>query len=540
MAKLPTVENFGARPTPTSPRTVIPFRSGIAESAAVGQIRQLGQAQQETFETVGKLAKGFAKAERDEAIKRQKAQDTLAVTRAKSRHLAADLATREALANDPDFATHENRYNAAMDKAGKEIEETFGARDDLKALYQASVVDSRTRGIITVRSAARKKSEDAGRADLGEQLDINKGLFISGATPNERAEVILMSKRAIISAQEAGYITAEKAGEMGRTTAVDYAQGFLTTQPPEVQMRMTGGDKPVPDFTSVTKTSIDFLSAEQREKIYESARKEIIAEESRRIRLEDRAFKFEEREAKRVNDEFRRFFSEADTVDDKERVYDAAVENRTVSSETIERMREGLKKYGSGILSDPQTVRDTWTGITTGGLTEFRDIPDAVDDEDRKAMERAIVTRRSSLHFTRSNRWALGERRLRFALGIPDAGFAIMDSKARQAMARLGQALLQMQDAGLQAEKDGTVGQNPDRPGEGEFDPIEVAKTIIEDKIKPETPEDAANLKRLNEIDDALTALRSDESLSATDRKKKREELAAERAQIQIRLGGIE
>ena len=540
MAKLPTVESFGARPTPTSPRTVIPFRSGIAESAAVGQIRQLGQAQQETFETVGTLAKGFAKAERDEAIKKQKAEDALALTRAKSRHLAADLATREALANDPDFPTHEDRYNAAMDEAGKEIEETFGARDDLKALYQASVADSRTRGIITVRAAARGKSEDAGRADLGEQLDINKGLFISGATPGERAEVILMSKRAIISAQQVGYISAEKAGELGRTTAVDYAQGFLTTQPPEAQMRMTGGDKPVPDFTSVTKTSVDFLSAEQREKIYESARKEIVAEESRQIRLEDRAARIEEREAKIVNDNFRRLFSEADTVDEKERVYDAAEENRTVSAETIERMREGLKKYGTGIQSDPQTVRDTWTGITTGGLTEFRDIPDAVDDETRGAMEKAIVARRSSLHFTNSNRWALAERRLRFSLGIPDAGFAIMDSKARQAMARLGQALLLLQDAGLQAEKDGTIGQNPDRPGEGEFDPVEVAKTIVEDKVKPESAQDTADQARLNKLDAELLALRSNESLSATERKKKREELAAERAQIQIRLGGIE
>lgn len=540
MARLPTVESFGPRPTPSSGRTVVPFRSGIAEKAAVGQLSQLGQAQAETFDSFSGVATKLADAEREEAEKKRKAQDVLALTRAKSRHLAVDLATREGLANDPDFATHEDRYNAAMDDAAKAIEETFGDRDDLKELYRASVADSRTRGQIGVRTAARKKSEDAGRADLGEQLDINKGLFISGATPEARSEVILISKRAIISAQQAGYITAEKAGELGRTTAVDYAQGFLTTQPPEVQMRMTGGDKPVPDFTSVTRTSVDFLSAEQREKIFESAKKEIVAEESRRIRLEDRAAKIEEREARVVNDNFRRLFSEADTVDEKERVFDVASENRTVSSDTIERMREGLKKYGTGVQSDPQTVRDTWTAITTGELTEFPDIPDAVDDEERKAMERAIVSRRSSLHFTKSNRWALAERRLRFALGIPDAGFAIMDSKARQAMARLGQALLQMQDAGLQAEKDGTVGQNPDRPGEGEFDPVEVSKRIIEEKVKPESAQDATDTKRLAEIDAALQALRSDDSLGARERSEKRKELAAERAQIQIRLGGIE
>lgn len=409
MAKLPTVVAFGPRPSSRSPRRVIPIRAGIAESAEAKGLSGLST-------DFGGLATSFAKLAAANAADEERkaaAQDRLALTRAKSKHLAADLAIRDSFESDTDYPTFEARYTAAIGEATKEIVESFGERTDLAKLFAASTADTRTRGLSKVRAAARKKSDDAGRADLFEQIDQNKNTYVRSSDPDTRRLTLVATGLAIRSAAAAGYITAEKAQELGRETAVGFVEDFLAIQPPAVQMRMAGGDKPVPDFTGETGTSADLLPPETRERIYRAAERQALADESRALRLQDRAERLAEKALKEARD-----VRHAENVDGilegrtTDADLDAALANREINGSQFIAARKLLEAETkeSAVDDDANTVLEFTQQIEAGTLTtdqvidayankllkretmdRFRNEIDAGPDDFRTKEERRIL-----------------------------------------------------------------------------------------------------------------------------------------------------
>lgn len=409
MAKLPTVVAFGPRPSSRSPRRVIPFRAGIAESAEAAGLHATSAAIGGATTEAARLGRQIADAEERTA----RAQDRLALTRAKSKHLAADLAIRDSLEDETDYTTFEARYSAAIGEATENIVESFGERTDLAELFVASTADTRTRGLAKVRAAARTKSDDAGRADLFEQIDENKNTYVRSSDPDTRRLTLVATGLAIRSAAAAGYITAEKARELGRETAVGFVEGFIAIQPPAVQMRTTGGDKPAPDFTGDTGTSADLLPPETRERIYRAAERQALADESRALRLQDRAERLAEKALKEARDvraaELTDGILEGAATDAD---LDAALADRSINGSQFIAARKLLEaeEKESAVDDDPNTVLEFTQQIEVGTLTadqvidayankllkretmdRFRNEIDAGPDDFRTKEERRIL-----------------------------------------------------------------------------------------------------------------------------------------------------
>lgn len=69
MARLPSRADFGARPTPTAPRSIVPVRTGIAEQAAADTGRAITRTGQQTFEFGTRLGDAEARIRtREEAV----------------------------------------------------------------------------------------------------------------------------------------------------------------------------------------------------------------------------------------------------------------------------------------------------------------------------------------------------------------------------------------------------------------------------------------------------------------------------------------
>jgi hypothetical protein len=129
VARIPDVEDFGARPAPQArvPRTV-------DQSGAI-----LGEAMEGTARRIGAIAG-------DLANRREEFQ----ATTARSALLQADIAARKSLENDLDFTTHEARYRESMQKALDSAGQGISGRRS-KTLFQEQGKLDLERGLVTIR-----------------------------------------------------------------------------------------------------------------------------------------------------------------------------------------------------------------------------------------------------------------------------------------------------------------------------------------------------------------------------------------------------
>jgi len=144
MARLPDLDSLGNRPTPQPVPAVVQVRNAGATGAAVADV---GNAIQNVGEQM--LAR----------------EDKLSYAAAKSAVLRADVATRSALQDDPDYLTYEQRYTEAMSKARETAASLIKSKTD-RRLFDIDAQGDMDRGMAEVSGLALQKRR-ASRTALG-------------------------------------------------------------------------------------------------------------------------------------------------------------------------------------------------------------------------------------------------------------------------------------------------------------------------------------------------------------------------------------
>lgn len=122
MARLPTVADFGARPTPqayTGSPSTVPNAGGVAQAAG-----QLG-------ETVARIGQGIVEKE-----------DKLNYAAARTKMLTASITARQELQNDPDYETWGKRFTEKMKAAQGEAEGMIRSASDRRMFQADAEVDT--------------------------------------------------------------------------------------------------------------------------------------------------------------------------------------------------------------------------------------------------------------------------------------------------------------------------------------------------------------------------------------------------------------
>lgn len=156
MARLPDLNDFGARPSPRSNRSIATVRNAGAVAEAVGNAGDdLTRYASQQFER----------------------EDKLNYASAKTVILKADALARQELDNDPDFSTYESRYQEKMAKAREQAASLIKSKSD-RRLFDVDTAMDLERGTLEVRRVAdnKRKANDlaVGANSLEDLLAVSR------------------------------------------------------------------------------------------------------------------------------------------------------------------------------------------------------------------------------------------------------------------------------------------------------------------------------------------------------------------------------
>lgn len=201
MAKLPDLNSMGARPIPTSRRSI----ASNPRAGAVG----------EALSGMGDAVAGIGGAMMEK-------EDRLAIAAARTSVMRADIEARQELENDPDYETWGERYSARMTEARAAASGSLRSRTD-RTLFDADAEMDIARGSAALSSAATARRRDA-RLALG--MDTLSGLQDVGqnsSDPAAREATIGQANAVIASMIDQGDIDAVRGGQMRR----DWTQNYI-------------------------------------------------------------------------------------------------------------------------------------------------------------------------------------------------------------------------------------------------------------------------------------------------------------------------
>lgn len=205
MARLPTLDDLGARPTPVS-------RRGVASNPRAGAI---GGA-------LARIGDNLAQTG-DRLISQQiEREDRLAYASAKSELLKADIVARKELETDPDYDTWEARYAERMKVARSEAAGRIKSSAD-RALFEQDAELSTLKGSADLAKGAYARRVDTEIASGKEKLFELQDLAQDAPDDAAREEVIANASDLIAGMQAKGYLGAEAAGNLRR----DWTQGYI-------------------------------------------------------------------------------------------------------------------------------------------------------------------------------------------------------------------------------------------------------------------------------------------------------------------------
>jgi hypothetical protein len=322
MARLPDVDDLGSRPIPQSRARFVPSATpGTDIGIALTQI-------------------GAQIAERE---------DKLAYAKAKSDLLLADVQTRAELEKDQDWQTYEPRYRERMKKAR---EAAAGALKpgDRRVFEQDSGFDIE-RGAVAVRTLARTKEVDTGRATFDGVLETNRTAALEAHDEPTRAAFIQSTFDAIDGARRNGYINEQEAVNARQQWTARYGEGFVETRPVEERVKMLSLPKGTP---------AEFIAPDRRAALLKHAQNE-----NREVRVR--------RESQVAED---RIFSEGGSLESM-RAKARKIDDPEVRDSTLGRLearvadREADRERG-----DRNLRRAAWDVILKGG--KWEDIPASI------------------------------------------------------------------------------------------------------------------------------------------------------------------
>lgn len=229
MAVIPNVMDLGQRPIPRRARGIVSDDSAEISASALTQFAG----------AVGDISRQYVERE-----------DKFAYAKAKSSYLLADIDARKQLENDPDWQTHEQRYQESMTKAlGSATSAIRGNKD--RALFEMDAKLDRERGLQEVRAAAKKKEGDSGRADLLSLLESSRTAALETKDDAIRNSILANVQSALTGAMDKGYIDHEERVNRAQKWTADYGEGFVNIQAPGERLKLLENPKGTPaDFVA--------------------------------------------------------------------------------------------------------------------------------------------------------------------------------------------------------------------------------------------------------------------------------------------------
>ena len=249
MARLPDAMSLG-RPVPQPRRSVVTDQSG--------QIT--GQAVEAAGNSLIRLSQ-----------QREERQDRIGYAQARSTLLQADIAARQELENDNDFATHETRYREKLGQARQDATRLIRGRTD-RALFELDTAADLERGVAEIRGQARRKEVDTNRASLNDTLPKNRTAALEAKDEGTRKALIQSTQEAITGAAERGYISAQEAVDLRQRWTADYGEGHLDIQSLPDRIKILSNPKGTP---------ADYIAPDRRAVLLKAARNELKAEQGR-------------------------------------------------------------------------------------------------------------------------------------------------------------------------------------------------------------------------------------------------------------------
>ena len=191
MPRIPTLDDLGARPVPRSNRSVVSVRNAGAVADAVGNLG-------------GKIA-GIGQGMLEK-------QDKLVYAAAQGRVLADDMAARQELADDPDYATALPRYQERMKKSRDAASGLIKNNSD-RGLFNTEIESLIARGSVQMGGIVREKQRGAKRVVIDNDLDSRHDVGMAALDEDTKVATISGAVSIIQGAVEQGVLTPEEGEE---------------------------------------------------------------------------------------------------------------------------------------------------------------------------------------------------------------------------------------------------------------------------------------------------------------------------------------
>lgn len=267
MATLPKPIDYGARPSLRSSRVDIPGQGELASGEALVQAV-------DTFNRVMEERKGK--------------EDRLNYALARNELQQADLAGREALKDDEDWATFDERYSESYNTARDEVFERYKLNPHDRAILSSESDLIRERGRVQVGDYGRTVEIDESMARLNAGLAAARESISVEQDPETRNQILIGQLDAINAAEEKGHFGDGgdvKAEALRQKFAQDAAMSSLVNMDPKEREKLLEASLTYRNMVGpITVDDIregkgsgsiaDFLHADTAKKLLNETRKE--------------------------------------------------------------------------------------------------------------------------------------------------------------------------------------------------------------------------------------------------------------------------
>lgn len=200
MARLPSAQDLGNRPTPQA-RTVVNGYDGGAVARAT--------------QNIGATINREAHTLRDK-------QDKVELARAKSYWLKEQVKANSDFEQDQDYATMQERYGQRLLEAKKNALGML-SNDENRALFDMDLQGDFERGMAGVKSLSYKRQVDAGRGAFRQATEDNLQSLLQAPDEQTRSSILKTQAELIRASKQRGYLTAEEEQKEGSAFVQDYA-----------------------------------------------------------------------------------------------------------------------------------------------------------------------------------------------------------------------------------------------------------------------------------------------------------------------------
>ena len=216
MPKIPQAIDYGGRPS---------LQTNRVDRPSSGNVR--------TADALVSAATEF----KNVMDQRQAKEDRLNYSLARNEIQQADLENRAALAEDQDWATHDERYSTGFNTSRDEILSRYNLSPADKAIMASESNLIHAQGRVAVGEGARRREIDEGRARYSEGKAKARASLIGLDQPS-RNNVVLGQLDVIDAQVEAGYMTEEQGQAERESMTQDFALSSVEAMPVQERIRV--------------------------------------------------------------------------------------------------------------------------------------------------------------------------------------------------------------------------------------------------------------------------------------------------------------